>query len=294
MNAFAKVKRIEQIFSQDVGRGIQSMIQSTTGNLYRAAASLTSTANPRIAICTGFYIPLAKPPAAETDGPPGAAQLAAGFIETGIPVRLITDSFCQTAVQAAMEGTHCLKNPKVELFDQIKNLDVTHFISIERAGPAQDDRVYNMRGIDITDFTPPIHELYESGDWRKIAIGDGGNEIGMGSVSIDKSVPHGEKIACRIPCDDLIVSGVSNWGAWGLMAALAILKPEWKMKFEKYLRVELSKEVLVHCVENGPAVDGVTRLRDSTVDGLDWSYHEDILRQINAVFAISRSKRRTT
>lgn len=283
MNALAKVKRVEQICSQDVGRGIQSMIQSTTGNLYRAAKSLTDTSNPRIAICTGFYIPLGKPPAAETDGPPGAAQLAAGFIENGVPVRLITDSFCQTAVQAATDGTHCPTSVKVELFDQIKNLDVTHFISIETAGPAKDGRVYNMRGIDITDFTPPMHELYESGDWRKIAIGDGGNEIGMGSVSIGKSVPHGEKIACRIPCDDLIVSGVSNWGAWGLMAALSILKPEWKMNFEKYLKIEVSKEVLVQCVEKGPAVDGVTGSSDLTVDGLDWSYHENILNQINAV-----------
>ena len=35
------------------------------------------------------------------------------------------------------------------------------------------------------------------------------------------TVPNGERIACITSCDHLVVAGVSNWGAYGLMAALA-------------------------------------------------------------------------
>eukprot|EP00210_Caulerpa_lentillifera_P007264 g6950.t1 len=284
--AISKVKCIEQICSRDVGRRIQSLVKLTTGNLYRAANSLANLWYPGVAICTGFYIPDAQPPSAETDGPPGAAQLAAGLVESGVSVRLITDSFCIKAAQAAIDGTHCSLLSKVEDFRHIKNLEVSHFISIERVGPSKNGRSYNMRGLDVTPSSPAIHELYESGDWTKIAIGDGGNEIGMGSIPetvIAKSVSQGEKIACRVPCDHLIVSGVSNWGAWALMAALAVLKPEWKQTMTKYLAIDCAKEVLIQCIQDGNAVDGVTKSRDVIVDGLDWSFHEKILHEINSV-----------
>ena len=53
------------------------------------------------------------------------------------------------------------------------------------------------------------------------AIGDGGNELGMGSAlqAVRAAIPLGETIACVVPCDNLLVAGVSNWGAWGLIAA---------------------------------------------------------------------------
>ena len=40
---------------------------------------------------------------------------------------------------------------------------------------------------------------------------------------IAKHVPNGAEIACVTSCDHLVVAGVSNWGAYGLMAALAAL-----------------------------------------------------------------------
>src|SRR5262245_45478121 len=46
-----------------------------SGHFHRAANEL-ATAASSVAIATGFYIPGANPPAAETDGPPGAVLLA--------------------------------------------------------------------------------------------------------------------------------------------------------------------------------------------------------------------------
>jgi acetylornithine deacetylase/succinyl-diaminopimelate desuccinylase-like protein len=56
---------------------------------------------------------------------------------------------------------------------------VTHAISIERCGQAFDGRPRNLRGVDIGDFTAPLDELFLGGPWAKLAVGDGGNEIGM-------------------------------------------------------------------------------------------------------------------
>lgn len=59
-----------------------------------------------------------------------------------------------------------------------------------------------------------------------IGIGDGGNELGMGKIiSLIKSsdIPNGDVIACTVPTDHLIVSSVSNWGAYALVAAVVVL-----------------------------------------------------------------------
>ena len=108
-----------------------------------------------------------------------------------------------------------------------RRLGVTHALSIERCGRSADGAPRNMRGEDISAFTTPLDELFLAGPWQRIAIGDGGNEIGMGSVPasvIGAHVAHGETIACVTPADHLIVAGVSNWGAYALIGALAVIR----------------------------------------------------------------------
>lgn len=106
---------------------------------------------------------------------------------------------------------------------------------------------------------------------RTIGVGDGGNEIGMGSFlweSLHPLVPngHGPRIVCRIPTDWTIVAGTSNWGAYALAAAAAVLKgrPEVLESWPE----SRHEQLLRHLVQHGPAVDGVTREREPTVDGL--------------------------
>jgi len=70
------------------------------GHLAQAAAHLAEFGR-RVVIVTGFYIPAGDPPAAETDGPPGALVLAQTLLGLGIDARILTDSFCFSAVVAA-------------------------------------------------------------------------------------------------------------------------------------------------------------------------------------------------
>src|SRR5262249_58316848 len=110
----------------------------------------------------------------------------------------------------------------------------------------------------------PAHLLFEhaaahSPRVTTIGIGDGGNEIGMGKVPWDvirRNIPNGGLVACRVPTDHLIVSGISNWGAYALAAAVALLRghrlaPEL---FDPHREHELLRVM----VKAGPLVDGLT------------------------------------
>src|SRR5262249_2075095 len=149
----------------------------------------------------------------------------------GMRITLVADSFCQQALevglQAAEKGVRNLfRAESIPVSEKVPDtfFRLTHLIALERVGPGRDGRCRNMRGLDLTDQTTPIHLSFEDAARRTpplvtIGIGDGGNEIGMGKIPpemIAHNILHGERIACRVPTDHLIVAGVSNWGAYAL------------------------------------------------------------------------------
>ena len=290
---FSLVDAIERIVGTDVGRGIQRLVHDTSGNLYKAAESLASHPAPHVAILSGFYIP--KAGMAETDGPLGASQLAAALMCRHIPVTLLTDRLCHDAVSVALrKATRGVGEVKILRPDTKQRLAVqgiTHLISIECAGPSATGEIYNMRGEDITATSPDVHSLFIDVPWTTIGVGDGGNEIGMGAVSrsiIAEDVQNGETIACVTPCDRVIVAGVSNWGAWGLIAALMLVWPEWTIR--PCLEPDFAYRILEKMVRYGPAVDGVTLKATCTVDGMDWEFHNDVLNRLLCICDTARDE----
>jgi D-glutamate cyclase len=285
------VDDIERLIQVDVGRHVTALFDAARGGLRSAASALAAAPAARVGLITGFYVPLGSPPAAETDGPVGTALLAKGLAEIGVPCRIATDEPCRSACTAALAGAGAARVP-VDATDVAATIAVwreagiTHAISIERCGRSADGAPRNMRGLDISSYTAPLDELFTAGPWETIAIGDGGNEIGMGSLPrelIAQHVDHGETIACATPARHLIVAGVSNWGAYALLGALAALRPDWREHLLACLDEKLDKAVLEATVNLGPAVDGVSRLGAMTVDNLDWTVHRDKLREIRAL-----------
>jgi hypothetical protein len=285
------VDEIEQLIHVDVGRRVTALFEAARGGLWAAAAALAKAPAARVGLITGFYVPQGSPPAAETDGPVGAALLAKGLETVGIGCRLATDEPCRGACAAALTGAGLSGVPVdaadvPEVVETWRRAQITHAISIERCGRSVDGAPRNMRGLDISSYTAPLDELFTAGPWETIAIGDGGNEIGMGSLPrelIAQHVDHGETIACVTPARHLIVAGVSNWGAYGLLGALAALRPDWRERLLACLDEKLDQAVLEATVKNGPAVDGVSRLRAMTVDNLDVTVHHSKLREIRAL-----------
>jgi hypothetical protein len=81
----ALIDRIERLIHVDVGRNITGLFDAARGALWSAASALARTRPARVGLITGFYVPQGSPPAAETDGPVGAALLAKAFEAVGIP-----------------------------------------------------------------------------------------------------------------------------------------------------------------------------------------------------------------
>src|SRR6516225_11166493 len=286
------VDQIERLIQVDVGRNISALFDAARGGLWGAASALVNARSSRVGLITGFYVPQGTPPAAETDGPLGAALLAKALASVGIPCRLATDEPCRGACAAALARAGApevviaivaVGAPLDPLIEAWRRAGITHAISIERCGRSADGAPRNMRAQDIGSYTAPLDDLFVAGPWETIAVGDGGNEIGMGAISrslIARCVTHGETIACVTPAQHLIVAGVSNWGAYALIGALAALRDDWHRPLLGCLDETLHRAVLEAMIEHGPAVDGVSRLRALTVDNLDIATHNRVLRMI--------------
>ena len=106
-----------------------------------------------------------------------------------------------------------------------------------------------------------------------VGVGDGGNEVGMGNVRV-KLARQGElmaRIAATVTVDHLVVAGVSNWGAYGIVAHLGRLAGQPLLHTPAQER-----ELVAACVEAG-ALDGVTRRREPTVDALSLDVHASVV-----------------
>lgn len=287
----APIDRIEAALHRDVGRGMDGVFQATKGGLRAAATALAADPAPSIGLITGFFVPAGSPPAAETDGPAGAALLARAFTQAGLTCRLATDTLCAQACTVALR-TAAAPVPvdalapgadPAALIAQWRAAGIGWVLAIERCGPAADGIPRNMRGGDLSAYVAPLHHLLTAGPWRTIAIGDGGNELGMGVVPpalIAATVPHGERVACTVPADHLITAGVSHWAAYALLAALGLLRPDWRRAMQDALDPGLDQAIVAAMVADGPAVDGVTRQRAVSIDARDMADHHAVLRAI--------------
>ena len=278
------LEAVEALVCRDLGRKTQALIDATRGELADAARSLATATS--VGLITGFFVPRGEVAAAETDGPVGTALLAASLAACGLAVRIAVDSPCADAVRAAIaaagrdvvvDETGVVDGPGLErIVAAWKQARVSHAVAIERCGVAADGRPHNMRGVDVSPWTAPLDDLFAAGSWRRIGVGDGGNEIGMGKLPaglIAEHVPNGARIACVTTCDHLVVAGVSNWGAYGLMAALALVRPEWSSTIAQFLTAERDLTVTRAVVSEAGAVDGVTAKREATVDGFGPEVH---------------------
>jgi hypothetical protein len=110
-----------------------------------------------------------------------------------------------------------------------------------------------------------------------IGVGDGGNEIGMGDAGarLARLGPLMARIASVVRTDHLVVSGVSNWGAYGIAAALERLTGRALLHTP-----EVERRLVEACVAAG-AVDGLSRRHETTVDALGLDVHQAFVRLLS-------------
>lgn len=149
-------------------------------------------------------------------------------------------------------------------------------ISIECPGENEIGVYHNATGLDVTEIEAKQDILFEKlrdMGVLNIAIGDLGNEIGMGTIGeyIKEKIPYADKGKCRCGCeggivvrtktDNIITATVSDWGCYAMIAMLAYLLEKPDVMHD----AKLEEEAMVVACRNGmidmygwliPAIDG--------------------------------------
>ena len=251
---------IEEILVARNPRNMQVARAALEPGYYLRAAQYLQGIRETIIIGTGFPVTSTF----ETDGPVGAIALydtleglgARPILACGPP---LSDALLEDyrVLQLTARDREAATEQARE---QLQLLQPAAIISIERPGLASDGRYYNMRGEDITARCAFFDPFLEHASCPTIAIGDGGNEIGMGNIATAISALDINASVTR--CDELLVADVSNWGAYGLIAILA----NWS---GQDLLAQVSPVAILDYLSARGSVDGVTRENTLTEDGLE-------------------------
>jgi hypothetical protein len=114
----------------------------------------------------------------------------------------------------------------------------------------------------------------------------------MGNIQEDlrKWLPFGNK--CKCPCesgivpstvtDYLVTSAVSNWGAYGIAACLAILRKNPKVFHDP----ELEHWIFTNCANAG-LIDGVSGYVTRGADGLSAEIHASLVAILGKLIEVS-------
>lgn len=171
-----------------------------------------------------------------------------------IPVSMGVIYFTKDAARAAAQAD-----------DIIAKAKPTAVVSIECPGANDKGCYHNAVGLGVTELEAKQDILFEKIQEMgilNIAIGDLGNEIGMGTISdtLEKYIPYAGKGACNCGCeggiavktkaDNIITATVSDWGCYAMIAAMAYLKEDIDIMHT----AELEKESVM-CASNSGMID---------------------------------------
>ena len=283
-DAFAK---IEDIILQDDMRGMSDLKPHVKPGYVRAAAELLLNNQGLVFIVTGFHILAADAP--ETDGPPGAIAIGNALSALGSKVYYVTDELSADVVRSIADPSHgVIEFPIASHFESAEfanQLVQAHspsaLVAIERAGLVGDGTYRNFRGVDFTSKNAKIDHLFDQHPYS-VGIGDGGNEIGMGNLKdVIPTIPHEylPKNPCVTTTTELIIASCSNWGGYGLVAALSLRENRNLVP-----TVESGMQMVVDCVKAG-AVEGMSGESKEWVDNRNLEDDAACLRDLHALLA---------
>lgn len=268
------LRRIAESVRHDPGqRGFAALVDNSS----LGPAAETLLRGDRIIIVTGFCIRAAM--IGENDGLSGSLALADALRQLGKNVELVTDRHSMALLAAAsplfgapfptltLSQEQTLADAEIDAL--LNRFQPHQVVAIERPGSAADGHRYSMRGEPLDDLVPAADRLLMPPcrrEYDTLAIGDGGNELGLGGLreQLKDRIMHGELIFCATPADYVIPAGISNWGAYALVAALSLLSNR------PLLRAPDHERRVLEALRDAGAVDGCTRKCELSVDGIGW------------------------
>ncbi len=239
-------------------------------------------------------------PKGEDDGPPGAASLARALYKGlgAVPVFVVEACHAEPLVASSQAAGLMVKElrhardrrlgaalavaptAQGEVAGWVERLFADTrpraVISTERLGPGRDGIIYSATAIpfsgpgstlehDAIDIAPLVAEAARRGVLT-IGIGDHGNEIGFGAVrdAVAAAMPKGGKL-CDTTITDLVVPAMmSNWGCYGIEAALACL-----LETPSLLHSPAQEERIIRACLAAGGVEAMFSSTEFSVDGLD-------------------------
>jgi hypothetical protein len=204
------------------------------------AEQLAALDGARVAIFTGVTIPPYLE-IGEMDGPPGSVVLATALAALGNEVHVVVEPV-QVDVVRALADTNGATGVIVEGPDEALGTDVEAAaagfdaaIAIEKLSENREGIRHSLLGTgldSLDDRTDRVFAELQRLGRLTIGIGDGGNEIGFGAIAEDVDRILGDGARCRCGCASGIVAAtptqyllptaISNVGAYGVAAALAV------------------------------------------------------------------------
>lgn len=265
---------IEDIILQQGRRGMDLLRPYLPADFCQQAANrICDLPRGTVILTTGFYVA----GAAETDGPPGTAVLALALEKLGFHCLIVTDGLCRNLFEPLNLEVRYLDHSFTAYAELLDDVNPVGLISIERCGRNSKGFFGNSRGESINAVTPPLDELFllakERGIYT-IGVGDGGNEIGMGNVQ-EAISQHLALLPCAVCVDDLVIATVSNWGAYGLAAALSACTRRDLLPTAAWLQDYMYQLAAAGCT------DGIDRVPAPTADGFplgtEWAVYQQTI-----------------
>ena len=277
-NAFLEIQKV--ILEHDYRE--MNTLSQIMNNLYIKEASemiFQNIGKGKIIISTGFFEIIPK--TIETDGPPGAFSIGNAISELGGEVIYLIEDHTKNFIDKKNNTIifpNTSKEESLKFSEQIiKTYDPSVLISIERCGITEKNRYLNISRQDISKFNAFIDTLFDLHP-NTIGIGDGGNEIGMGKLY--DYISSSEKFIDEPTISKtkhLIVTTVSNWGGWGIAAALSLLSNKKLLE-----TTEQATEIMQQQLDLG-AVDGSNFKSELSVDGFNWEINKKILQKLHRI-----------
>jgi hypothetical protein len=262
-----------------------------------------------------------SPRLAENDGPPGAAAVARALwlARDVTPVVVAEDSILSALAPVfrasglsvlTLEEARRTKLPGgktaavvLEGFPTddaeaeraadrlLDDIQPTLCFATERASRAKSGVYHNARGVDISAGQARIDLLFEVAMLRgipTIGVGDGGNEIGMGSIAdaVASTVRFGEQCACscgsgvgaRTATDVLVTANCSNWGCYATVAAFAIAERDPRL-----LHTPEREGQLLQAATSAGLLNSPRGTVDPNVDDIPLATHQAIVELMREV-----------
>jgi len=200
----------------------------------RVASALTDANIGNVAFFTGIVHE--RQPKGELDGPIGCAVLATALERIGRTAVVFAPAAVLPVIAAARGalGGRFAAEPEQRAPEWEGAVDVA--VSIERLGRNRKGVYHSIFGVPRAQerVVDDLFDGFNRSGRVTIGIGDGGNEIGFGSISRAARgvVPRGRDCGC--PCGagivahtavrHLLVASVSNFGAYAVASAMALLE----------------------------------------------------------------------